>query len=147
MSELRPLSVVTGASSGIGYELATLCARDGMDLIIAADRPEIVEAAQGLRQHGVEVQHLQVDLSTTDGVDQLVDLVGGRAVDHLIANAGHGLGHAFLDENWDEARHVVDTNVTGTIYLIHRLGPAMVERGSGHVINIGSIVGSEVAPK
>src|SRR5687767_7875573 len=116
MSELRPLSVVTGASSGIGYELATLCAKDGMNLVIAADRPEIVEAAQALRQHGVEVQHLQVDLSTTDGVDQLVDLVGGRPVEHLLANAGHGLGHAFLEEDWGEARKVIDTNVTGTAY-------------------------------
>jgi short-subunit dehydrogenase len=141
MSELRPLSVVTGASSGIGYELATLCARDGMDLIIAADRPEIVEAAQALRQHGVEVKPLQVDLSTTEGVDQLVNLVGGRSIDHLIANAGHGLGHAFLDEDWDEARKVIDTNVTGTAYLIHRLAPAMVERGRGRILFTGSIAG------
>lgn len=141
MSELRPLSVVTGASSGIGFELATLCAKDGMDLVIAADRPDIVEAAQALRQHGVEVQHLQVDLSTMGGVDQLVDLVGGRQIEHLLANAGHGLGHAFLDENWDEARHVIDTNITGTVYLIHRLAPAMVERGRGRILFTGSIAG------
>jgi short-subunit dehydrogenase len=141
MTELRPLSVVTGASSGIGYELATLCARDGMDLIIAADRPQIVEAAQALRWHGVEVLHLQVDLATTDGVDQLVELVGDRGIDHLIANAGHGLGHAFLDEDWDEARHLIDTNVTGTAYLIHRLAPKMVERGRGRILFTGSIAG------
>ena len=141
MSALRPLSVVTGASSGIGYELATLCARDGMDLIIAADRPEIVEAAQALRQHGVDVKPLQVDLSTTGGVDQLVALVGGRAIDHLIANAGHGLGKAFLDQDWNEARHVIDTNVTGTVYLIHRLAPTMVERGRGRILFTGSIAG------
>jgi short-subunit dehydrogenase len=138
---LRPLSVVTGASSGIGYELATLCAENGMDLIIAADRPDIVEAAQAFRQLGVEVQSLQVDLSTTEGVDQLVAAVGGRAVDHLIANAGHGLGHAFLDEDWDAARHVIDTNVVGTIYLLHKLVPAMRERGQGRVLMTGSIAG------
>jgi short-subunit dehydrogenase len=141
MNEMRPLSVVTGASSGIGYELAKLCAQDGMDLIIAADRPEIAEAAQALQQHGVNVEYLQVDLSTTDGVDQLVDLVGGRPIDHLLANAGHGLGHAFLDEAWDEARKVIDTNVTGTAYLIHRLVPAMVERGRGRILFTGSIAG------
>jgi short-subunit dehydrogenase len=140
-SSLRPLSVVTGASSGIGYELATLCAKDGMDLIIAADRPDIVEAAQAFRQHGVDVQLLQVDLSTTEGVDQLVAAVGGRAVDHLIANAGHGLGHAFLDEDWDEARNVVDTNIVGTIYLLHQLVPAMRDRGQGRVLMTGSIAG------
>lgn len=64
MPDLRPLAVVTGASSGIGYELAKLCAEDGYDLVIAADRPEIVEAAQALTQSGARVEHLLVDLST-----------------------------------------------------------------------------------
>jgi short-subunit dehydrogenase len=138
---LRPLSVVTGASSGIGYELAKLCAGEGMDLIIAADRPEIGEAAQALEQQGVRVQSIQVDLSTTDGVDSLLDLIGDRQVDHLLANAGHGLGHAFLDEKWDEARHVIDTNIIGTTYLIHQLAPRMRDRGQGRILLTGSIAG------
>ncbi|MBJ7411609.1 MAG: SDR family NAD(P)-dependent oxidoreductase, partial [Phenylobacterium sp.] len=62
MSEaIRPLSVVTGASSGIGYELAKLCAADGFDLIIAADRPELAEAAQALGAMGARVEQVQVD--------------------------------------------------------------------------------------
>lgn len=142
MSEaIRPLSVVTGASSGIGYELAKHCAADGMDLIIAADRPEIVEAAQALAAMGARVQHLQVDLSTIDGVDQVLALVAGRPVDHLLANAGHGLGHAFLDQSVADWRHVIDTNITGTIYLAQKIATGMVERGQGKILFTGSIAG------
>ncbi|MEW5687958.1 MAG: SDR family NAD(P)-dependent oxidoreductase [Pseudomonadota bacterium] len=138
---LRPLSVVTGASSGIGYELAKLCAQDGFDLVVAADRPEIVEAAQALRALGVSVDEIRVDLSTIEGVDALLDLVGDRPVDHLMANAGHGLGHAFLEQPVADWRHVIDTNVTGTIYLAQQITRRMVERGQGMVLFTGSIAG------
>jgi len=140
-SELRPLSVVTGASSGIGYELAKLCAGDGYDLIIAADRPELVEAAQALRALGANVEELQVDLSTIEGVDRLLALVGDRPVDHLMANAGHGLGHAFLDQDVADWRHVIDTNITGTIYLVQKIAERMVDRGQGMILFTGSIAG------
>ena len=59
----------------------------------------------------------------------------------LLANAGHGLGNAFLDQNWEDIRHVVDTNVTGTIYLIHKLGRDMREQGEGKILITGSIAG------
>src|SRR3990167_282434 len=124
MVDLRPLAVVTGASSGIGYELAKLCAQNGFDLIIAADRP-LAETEQMLRGLGASVETVQGDLATTDGVDQLLAKVGGRRVDALLANAGHGLGHAFLDQDFAAIRHVIDTNVTGTIYLLHQLGRRM----------------------
>jgi short-subunit dehydrogenase len=140
-TDLRPLSVVTGGSSGIGYELAKLCAKDGMDLIIAADGPEIGEAAQGLEALGARVQQLRVDLSTIEGVDQLLELIGDRPVDHLMANAGHGLGHAFLDQPVDAWRHVIDTNITGTIYLVQKVAAQMVERGQGKILMTGSIAG------
>jgi short-subunit dehydrogenase len=142
MSEsLRPLAVVTGASSGIGYELARLAAEDGHDLIIAADRPEIVEAAQAFRQFGAAVDHLQVDLATREGVDKLLQLVGGRPVDVLMANAGHGLGGGFLDERPEDWMHVVNTNITGTIYLVQKLGQRMRERDRGQILFTGSIAG------
>ncbi len=141
MSEIRPLAVVTGASSGIGYELAKLAIADGHDLIIAADRPEIVEAAQAFRSLGAAVDHLQVDLSTKHGVDELYALIAGRPVDVLLANAGHGLGHAFLDEDFDEAMHVVNTNITGTIYLAYRIGRDMRARDRGQILFTGSIAG------
>jgi short-subunit dehydrogenase len=141
IEDQRPLAVITGASSGIGYELAKLAAEDGYDLIIAADEPSIVEAQSGLEQFGTRVESLQVDLSTTEGVDQLLTLIGGRSVDALMANAGRGLGHAFLDQDWDEARFVIDTNITGTVYLLHTVGQDMRERDRGKILITGSIAG------
>ena len=140
-NQVRPLAVVTGASSGIGYELARLCAQDGYDLVVAADRPEIADAASAFRAAGTNVEFLQADLSTEEGVDRLVDLVGERPVDALLANAGHGLGHAFLDQDWKQARHVIDTNVTGTAYLVHRLAQRMRDRDQGRILFTGSIAG------
>jgi short-subunit dehydrogenase len=142
MSEnIRPLAVVTGASSGIGYELAKLAAEDGYDLVIAADRPEIAEAASAFQSGGAKVEHLQVDLATREGVDKLVELIGDRPVDALFANAGHGLGKGFLDENFADAKHVIDTNITGTLYLTHTVVGRMRERDKGQVLFTGSIAG------
>lgn len=145
-STVRPLAVVTGASSGIGYELAQLFARDGYDLIIAADEPSIVEARQGLEAAGGDVQALQVDLATMDGVQTLYEAIAGRPVDALAANAGHGLGHAFLDQEWEDIMHVVDTNITGTIKLLHLVGRDMRARGRGRILLTGSIAGLMPGP-
>jgi short-subunit dehydrogenase len=137
----RPFAIVTGASTGIGLELAKCCAEDGYDLLIAADEPEINTAAEELRRFGGEVQAIEADLATIEGVEQLLIAVDGRLVDALLANAGRGLGHAFLDQDFDEARRVVDTNITGTIYLLHRIGNVMRERGRGMILITGSIAG------
>jgi short-subunit dehydrogenase len=137
----RPFAIVTGASSGIGLELARCCANEGFDLLIAADEPEIDDAAVQLRTRGVEVQPVQADLSTTEGVDRLLAAAGQRPVNALLANAGRGLGHAFLDQSFADARHVLDTNVTGTLYLVHRIGGAMRARGAGRILITGSIAG------
>jgi short-subunit dehydrogenase len=136
----RPLAVVTGASAGIGYELAKLCAKHGYDLVIAADQP-LDHVASQLRELGATVDTLQVDLAKLSGVDNLVALVGGRPVAALLANAGHGLGHAFLDQDFDDIRHVIDTNITGTVYLLHKLGRSMRMRGEGRILITGSIAG------
>ncbi len=140
-SRSRPLAVVTGASSGIGFELARCCAQNGFDLLIAADQPEIETAANRLRASGATVEAVQTDLAELRGVDQLCDALRGRPVDALLANAGHGLGKAFLDQDLSAARHVVDTNVTGTIALIYKVGRDMRERGRGRILITGSIAG------
>ncbi len=127
LSTTRPLAVVTGASTGIGYHLAKCCAESGYDLIIAADKAEIESAAEGLRQLRAKVESVEADLATIEGVEELCARVDGRPVDALLANAGRGLGGAFLDQNFNEVIHVIDTNITGTIYLIQRLGADMRE--------------------
>lgn len=137
----KGLALVTGASSGIGYELAHCCAQEGYDLLVVADRPEIESKAAVLRGLGVEVASLEADLSTREGVSALMEAAGGRAVDLLLANAGHGLGQAFLDQDFDDVCHVIDTNVTGTLDLVQRVGRSMRARGEGRILLTGSIAG------
>ena len=138
----HPFAVVTGASTGIGFELARCASEQGCDLLIAADEMRIEEAADRLRHEtGARVHWLCVDLATADGVGALVEAAAGRPVDYLIANAGRGLGHAFLEQRFADIQRVIDTNVTGTVHLIHQLGRSMVERGEGRILVTGSIAG------
>lgn len=141
MAQGRLLAVVTGASTGIGLELAKCCAKKGFDLLIAADEPEIESAAEQLRMEGGSVEAIEVDLSTTEGVDKLYAKIGSRPVSALLANAGRGLGKGFLDQDFEKARKVVDTNITGTIYLIHKVGNDMRRIGEGKILLTGSIAG------
>lgn len=137
----RPLAIVTGASSGIGRELAICCIHGGFDLIVAADEPEIHVVAAELATQDAHVAALQVDLATIEGVDTLVAAANGRPVSALLANAGRALGHAFFDQDFAAARKVLDTNVTGTIYLIHQVGRQMRARDDGRILITGSIAG------
>jgi short-subunit dehydrogenase len=140
-NQARPVAMVTGASSGIGYELARCCAQNGFDLIVAADEDAIVSAAENFRKLGVEVEAVKADLATQEGVDSLYAAAGGRPVAALLANAGHGLGGAFLDQPFDAVRHIIDTNVTGTLYLIQKVGRDMRARDEGRILITGSIAG------
>lgn len=139
----RQFAVVTGASTGIGFELARVCAREGFDLLIVADEPAIETAATELRQEkGVgNVEVLNIDLATTEGVDRLYQATNGRPVDVLMANAGRGLGRAFLDQDLARIREVIDTNITGTTCLLHRIGKDMRRRNQGRILITGSIAG------
>jgi short-subunit dehydrogenase len=137
----RQLAVVTGASTGIGYELARCCATGGFNLIIAANEPQIHDAARDFQLLGAEVEAVETDLATPAGVDVLLEKIGEREVDALLANAGRGLGNGFLDQNFQEVMHVIGTNITGTIYLIQRVGRGMRARGSGRILVTGSIAG------
>ena len=137
----RPLAVVTGASTGIGYELARCCAENNFDLIVAADEDEIETAAQHFRHMGTNVEAIKTDLATIEGVEALYAATKGRKIDALLANAGIGLGQGFLDQNFNDVIRVIDTNITGTLYLIHKVGRDMRNKQSGRILITGSIAG------
>lgn len=134
-------AIVTGASTGIGFELAHLAARDGHDLLVVANEPLIGASARDFERHGVSVEAIEADLSSLSGVDKLLDAAHGRPVDILCANAGVGTGGAFLDQDVATWRHSIDTNITGTIYLLQKVLREMVSRKEGRILVTGSIAG------
>jgi len=136
----RPLAVVTGASSGIGYQLARCAAHHGYDLIVAADMP-LADAAREFEALGARVQAVQCDLASTEGVLHLIQAIGEREVDALMANAGHGLGGSFLAQDFDEILHVINTNIVGTVHLIQHVARGMVARARGRILVTGSVAG------
>ncbi len=98
-------------------------------------------AAQGFRALGAAVEALEADLVTLDGVDRLYAAAKGQPVEALLANAGHGLGHGFLGQDFDTVRHIIDTNITGTLYLIQKVGKGMRARNQGRILITGSVAG------
>ncbi|MFO1090856.1 MAG: SDR family NAD(P)-dependent oxidoreductase [Hyphomicrobiales bacterium] len=151
------LAVITGASSGIGYELARCAIESGFDLLIAANEPAIHQAGQRLERHAAGLKDetrrsapvidtLEVDLATAAGVERLCGYVGARPVELLAANAGVGLGSAFLEEDLGDINRMIATNVLGTVHLVHRLGRRMATRGSGRILITGSIAGTFPGP-
>jgi short-subunit dehydrogenase len=124
-------AVVTGASSGIGLELAKQFDEHGYDLLLCAE--DAVDAAV----QGKEV--IQADLRTPDGVQQLYDAIDDRPVDALALNAGVGQGGAFVDQSLEDILSIVSLNVASTVHLARLVLPGMVARGSGRVLITSSI--------
>jgi short-subunit dehydrogenase len=145
--EPRQLAVVTGASSGIGLELARLFAADGFDLVIAAEDDEVQNAADALRIGGGRtVEAVQVDLATPEGVEELVARVE-RPPQALALNAGIGAGGAFVGDTAlaDELK-LIDLNVRSTVHLAKLLLPRMVERREGRVLVTSSVASTMPGP-
>lgn len=144
-SMTRSFALVTGAASGIGYDLAKRCAEDGFDLLIAAAAPAVHRAAEEFGALGVGVEAVEADLATLDGVDTLYAATRGRVVDALLANVGHLLAQPFLDQEFHDVRHVIDTNITSTIYLLQKVGRDMRKRGQGRILITGFMPGTHQA--
>lgn len=145
MSDAK-FAVVTGASSGIGYELARRAVEDGYDLLICADEPEIEDAAGKLRRLGGTIQAVQTDLATLDGVNMLWAAIGDRQIDLLFANAGRALGNAFHEQDWTKIERLIFLNMMQTTILLHRTGLRMQAQGAGRILVTGSIAGFVSGP-
>jgi short-subunit dehydrogenase len=140
-TETRPLAVVTGASSGIGFQLARQFAEHGYDLIIAAEDEGIDTAAREL-QNGTAVEAVRVDLATADGVERLCAHIRahGSQLEALALNAGIGMGGDFATQtDLDQELKLVDLNVRSTVHLAKRVVADMVGRGNGKVLFTSSI--------
>jgi short-subunit dehydrogenase len=134
-------AVITGASSGIGRELARLFAEDGFDLLISAEDEGLEAAAQQLRSSGAEVTAVQLDLRTGEGVDALYAAIvaTGRPVDAAAVNAGVGRGGAFVETPIADLLEVVELNVASTVHLTRLLLADMVARNAGRLLLTSSI--------
>jgi len=139
----RNFAVVTGASSGIGYELAKQFVQNGYDVLVTAEDEAIEQAAADLRRDGQnEIRAVRADLATYDGVEQLYAAVleSGRPVDAIAINAGRGIGGDFVRETeLQDELNVIDLNVTSTVHLAKRVLPDLVARGEGKVLFTSSI--------
>jgi short-subunit dehydrogenase len=141
-TDRRPFAVITGASSGIGLELAKQFAENGFDLLVTAEDADIATAATELRGFGAMVEELQVDLAADEGVDQLYGRISaaGRPVDAIALNAGIGAGGAFAtDTDLSDELELIDLNVRSTVHLAKHVVADMVARGEGRILFTSSI--------
>jgi serine 3-dehydrogenase len=144
--------LITGASSGIGRATAEAFARDGARILICARRADRLGELKSLLEDEfhANVYSFVLDVRNRKAVDQSLDALpeDWKNIDILINNAGLSRGldklQEGLIEDWEE---MLDTNVKGLLYMTRKIVPGMIERGRGHIINIGSIAGHEVYPK
>src|SRR3954447_21018141 len=144
----RQLAVVTGASSGIGLELAKLFAQNDYDLIVAAEDDELSAAAREVESLGARVDAVRVDLTTREGVEELYGRMtgNGRPVDAVALNAGVGRGGAFKDIPLEDDLAIVDLNVRSTVHLAKYVVRDMAERDQGRILFTSSMASTMPGP-
>ncbi len=144
----KQFAVVTGASSGIGYELAKQFAQNGFDLLIVADGGGINAAARDMESLGAQVEAVQTDLATHEGMHKLQSAIqsSGRPVDAIALNAGVGVSGRFVETDLGKELNMVDLNVTSTLHLAKFIVKQMVARGSGRILFTASIAGTMPTP-
>lgn len=144
----RPFALVTGASSGIGLELAKELARSGFDLLLSAEDERLEKAARQVEKQGAEVETFTADLARDEGVDALYTHLKemGRPLDVVALNAGVGAGGSFLENPLEEEMKLIRLNVLSTVHLAKHVIPDMVSRGSGRVLITSSISAETPGP-
>lgn len=148
MTQARQLALITGASRGIGLELAKLFAADGYDLVLAADSDALDTAAAELKQSGAIVVSVRADLRTAEGVDSVYAAVtaDGRPLAAAALNAGVGSGGAFVDTDLEDTLSIVDLNVRSTVHLAKLVLTGMVGNGAGRLLLTSSVVSKMPGP-
>src|SRR5919202_5118212 len=145
----RHLAVVTGASSGIGYQLAKQFAEHGYDLVVAAEDPGIATAARDFESLGVRAEPVQVDLATAAGVERLYETAraGARPIDAAALNAGVGVSGDFAREtDLNDELRLINLNVISQVHLAKRVLQDMVPRGEGRLLFTSSIAATMPGP-
>jgi len=144
----RQFAVVTGASSGIGRELAKQFAQNGFDLLIAAEPDGLAQAAQNLQGLGAQVETIAVNLAEHDGVHQLYATIqaAGRPVDAIAINAGVGVGGDFRQTDLAEELNLINLNVVSTVHLAKHMVQDMAARGQGRILFTASVASLMPAP-
>lgn len=144
----RPFAVVTGASSGIGLELAKQFQENGYDLLIAAQSDRIHATADTLQQSGATVRAVQADLASYEGVEALYRAVQefGRPLDAAAINAGVGVGGDFAHTDLNAELNLINLNVVGPVHFTKCIVPDMIQAGKGRILFTSSIAGVMPAP-
>lgn len=143
-------ALITGATAGIGEATARLLAKNGFNLILTGRRKDRLENLQSELSNDTEVSYLNFDVRNKDEVFNAIDSLQGkwRNIDILVNNAGLAVGlnpvHSGDTDDWNR---MIDTNIKGVLYMLKAVSPLMVEKKSGHIINISSIAAKEVYPK
>lgn len=134
-------ALVTGASSGIGAELAKVLAEHGTHLVLVARREERLRAlARELEErHGIETRVEACDLADEEATTALLERLGDLPIDILVNNAGLGRYETFVNTDWPELQTQLAVNLVSLTRLTHHFVPKMIERGRGHVMNVASI--------
>ncbi|MDB4915389.1 MAG: short-chain dehydrogenase/reductase [Gemmatimonadetes bacterium] len=141
-------AVITGASSGIGLELAKQFAQHGFDVLITSEDDRLGRAADELRTFGVTVDTIRADLAQFEGVESLYRGINalGRQVDAIAINAGVGVGGPFIENDLDDELNLIALNVTSTVHLAKRVVRDMVARNEGRILFTASIAGEMPGP-
>jgi short-subunit dehydrogenase len=147
-AEPRSFAVVTGASSGIGKELARQFAEHNFDVLIAAEDSELATSASELGETGAHIEAVQVDLTTYDGVERLYTAIkaSGRPVDAVALNAGVGVVGEFAETDLSRDLEIIDLNVKSTVHLAKLVVKDMKARGSGKILFTSSIASTTPNP-
>jgi len=138
-------ALITGASSGIGFELAKLFGANDYDLLVVAEDAGIEEAAAELSRTGAAVRPIRADLATHDGVEQVVAAID-RPLDAVALNAGVGVGGPFTETELDRELCLIDLNIKSVVHLTKRVLPGMLDRGSGRLLYTASIASTMPSP-